>query len=628
MAKYTSAEFVTTNPWVKYKIILETGNPNIEANTTPATVRVHAYRTNTGYVTYGDGKCYCTIDGTKHEQKIHWNTQQITENGVDLFKESVVIKHDSDGSKKLTISAYFVIDTVVSSSPQSETFTLDTIPRASTMSFDGEFTIGEIVNFAITRASEAFTHKLFCVIAGVETMIAESVKESYLWDTGKWKNGYLWKASEFSDGFLYGSIRIYTFVGSTNVGSKDYPFTATVPNEYEGEPVAPSVFFEIEPYNDVLDETWESLRDNYIASISKVKLDFSGSYVNPGIGFGSYVIQIDGVIKGMQTDSEHVEFITNTAFLTSGSHVIRAIVRDKSGMESASEKIVTVDPYLPPFVSPASGYPVAQRVERTDDGNYVPSYRGESVMIRAILNFTELENNNQAKMEYQIKGGASGLCQEINGNDMDFGTADKSMASFVIPDQQFPFDRSFSISLFATDRIGRGNDYVVTVPVATPTAHAADDGRGIAFGMLAEGNNKFQCNYESYFYSPLFLPTTNGFSELDYVIERGQTSAGWTYEIRKSGLATCTGKITESVTTSQMVNVWAGEGGFIEFPIEFDSPPIVFANSLAPNYCTPTIHEITKFGVSFYYITVSGPLTNKLVPVCIHASGKIKKENE
>ena len=128
----TSSAFSTTNQYIKYRIIATEGTPSAANNTSPVTVEVQAWRTNTGYTTYGTGTCYCTINGSDYSQNIT-NSQEITYNSyTSLFKKTVTIPHNADGSKTIYISAYINHDRF-SSNSQGFNVTLTKIPRYATV---------------------------------------------------------------------------------------------------------------------------------------------------------------------------------------------------------------------------------------------------------------------------------------------------------------------------------------------------------------------------------------------------------------------------------------------------------------------------------------------------------------
>ena len=102
----TSSNFSTSNQYIKYRIVVTETSTSIPNNTSTVNVKVQAWRTNTGYTTYGTGTCYCTINGTSYSQSIS-SSQTITHNSyTTLFERNVTIAHNTDGSKSIYVSAY------------------------------------------------------------------------------------------------------------------------------------------------------------------------------------------------------------------------------------------------------------------------------------------------------------------------------------------------------------------------------------------------------------------------------------------------------------------------------------------------------------------------------------------
>lgn len=128
-----SPTFGTSNQYIKYRIVVDESNTNISANTSQVTVYVQAWRTNTGYTTDGYGTCYCGINGSSYSNS--WRYQDghaITYNSyTELFRTTVTIPHNADGTKSIWVSASISHDTF-SASDQGFTVTLGTIPRYAT----------------------------------------------------------------------------------------------------------------------------------------------------------------------------------------------------------------------------------------------------------------------------------------------------------------------------------------------------------------------------------------------------------------------------------------------------------------------------------------------------------------
>lgn len=124
----TSPYFSTSNQYIKYDIHVDTVSQDIANNTSTIRVWVIAWRTNTGYQTYGSGTCYCNINGTNYSQSI--SSSQIISYNSDtlLFDKTVTIPHNADGSKTIYVSSYISHSRFTSNS-QGFNVTLTTIPR-------------------------------------------------------------------------------------------------------------------------------------------------------------------------------------------------------------------------------------------------------------------------------------------------------------------------------------------------------------------------------------------------------------------------------------------------------------------------------------------------------------------
>lgn len=124
----TSSTFSTSNQYIKYRIVVTENSTSIPNNTSSVNVKVQAWRTNSGYTTYGTGTCYCKIDGTSYSQSIS-SSQTITYNSyTTLFNRNVTIPHNSDGSKSIYVSAS-ISHARFSTSTHGFTVNLTTIPR-------------------------------------------------------------------------------------------------------------------------------------------------------------------------------------------------------------------------------------------------------------------------------------------------------------------------------------------------------------------------------------------------------------------------------------------------------------------------------------------------------------------
>ena len=148
----TSSTFPTDNTYIKYRIVVTENSTSIPNNTSSVTVKVQAWRTNTGYTTYGNGTCYCKINGSSYSQSIS-SSQKISHNSyTTLFSKTVTISHNADGSKSIYCEAKITHDRFTSSY-HGFTVTLSTIPRQANITAVVNFT--DEGNPAITYSNPA-----------------------------------------------------------------------------------------------------------------------------------------------------------------------------------------------------------------------------------------------------------------------------------------------------------------------------------------------------------------------------------------------------------------------------------------------------------------------------------------
>lgn len=135
------------------------------------------------------------------------------------------ISHNSDGSKSISYSAKIQASSYGVSASLSGTFTLTTIPRASSVS-GGSGNIGNKATISITRASDSFTHTLRYAFGSLSETIATGVGTSYTWTI---PTSFYTQIPSAPNGV--GTIYCDTYSGSTLVGTKTTSFTATADKE-------------------------------------------------------------------------------------------------------------------------------------------------------------------------------------------------------------------------------------------------------------------------------------------------------------------------------------------------------------------------------------------------------------
>ena len=128
---------------------------SVEKNTSTISYTLKGNGTYSGYI--NTRNITLTINGTTVYTT--GNDPIQLRNGTVLKSGTITISHNSDGTKSFTASAKAGIYTSAINSTGSGTFTLDTIPRKSTVTATNG-NIGNTTSITISRASSSFTHTL------------------------------------------------------------------------------------------------------------------------------------------------------------------------------------------------------------------------------------------------------------------------------------------------------------------------------------------------------------------------------------------------------------------------------------------------------------------------------------
>lgn len=192
------------------------------------------------------------------------------------------VNHTSDGSKTLTISAVFYIRATLSGTyydniQASATITLDSIPRASTVTAD-KGTMGSAMKITISRASSSFTHTVtYAFGTATGTIVTKTTSTSVSWTPPLSLANQIPKAVSGT-----GTITCTTYNGNTNIGSKTCTLTLSVPAS-----VKPTITSLTATR---VDGTVPSSWGIYVQTKSKVTLKINGAAGSYGSSISSYSI--------------------------------------------------------------------------------------------------------------------------------------------------------------------------------------------------------------------------------------------------------------------------------------------------------------------------------------------------
>ena len=340
-----SGHYVLRVDWTQTK--------NVSANT--STITANVYLVNDWSLSIsGRSDNSITIDGTAQT----FASPSIGSTGSHLLGTvSQTVNHASDGSKSLTISAVFNIRATLSgtyygSITASATITLDSIPRASSVSA-ANATMGSATSISISRASSSFTHTLtYTFGSATGTIVTKTTATSVSWTPPVSLASQIPKAVTGTC-----TITCTTYNGSTNIGSKTCTLTLTVPAS-----VKPTITsLTAARVDGDVPSSWGI----YVQTKSKAKLTINGASGSYGSTITAYSISGGGYTSTASSFT--------TGFLnSSGTITFSATVTDSRGRTSAAATVsITVQAYAPPTFQSYLSQRCLSSGTINEDGTYI-----------------------------------------------------------------------------------------------------------------------------------------------------------------------------------------------------------------------------------------------------------------
>lgn len=458
MATWTSGNLDTNNQYIKYTISITENSTSATDNTSNVTVSVKFFRTNTEYETYGTGKVYCTIDGTQYTSSVGLS-QKITSSGIKLFTKTLNIKHNSDGSKTLTVSSRISLDlndSNLTSSSQSYSHALTKLARNSTIS---SLTSSVSINGTntstvnITRANDSYTHTVKWTV-GSHTHSATKVGTSTSYAIpASWIDALPNSTSGTA------KVTVSTYNGSTKIGSDvSKNFTITVPTS-----VVPTVSATTTLVNDTVPSSWGI----YVQGKSKCKITVSGS--SPyGATIKSFAISgTNGKYSGSLSSAGSW---TSPYITESGSVSFKVKATDTRNRTASTTKSITVYPYKNPSISITKVFRCTSDGTASDTGTYISA---------SILTSNYSDCNGKNTITQTV------MYRESTSSTWSTATSVTTGTPVILGDDSISNSKSYVIRFTITDAFGSSTKNI-TVSTSGCLLNIRKAKDGLAIGKFAE----------------------------------------------------------------------------------------------------------------------------------------------
>lgn len=375
-------------------------------------------------------------------------------NGTTVASGTYTFTHKTDGSQQFTAYAEAGIYAWAVNCTGSKTFTLDTIPRASTPTVSSSsVNMGSAVTINTNRASSSFTHDLsYSFAGGSYVSIATGVGASYSWTTPDLAS----KIPNATSGTV--TIKCVTKSGSTTVGNKSVTMTLKVPTTSAFQPSISSV---------TTTEATSGLAAQFgafIKSKSKVKATISAAGAK-GSTIKSYKTTLNGKTY---TGSSW----TSSVLTSSGTLSLVTTVTDSRGRTAKKTTDITVLNYAAPVINDLQVYRVNAAGGSDQDGIYIA--------VRYKYSVTSLNSKNTASMVVDYKRST-----DTSWTNLLTGSARSADTTAKPTSPTFSTDYQYDVRLTLTDWFGSSSAYIAQLPSGAVILDILANGNGISFGATA-----------------------------------------------------------------------------------------------------------------------------------------------
>ena len=378
-------------------------------------------------------------------------------NNTTIASGTAKISHNSDGTKSFSLSCEAGVYSYAVSVTASGTHTLDTIPRASTVSATNT-NLNAASTITITRASSSFTHTLtYSFGSTTGTIVSKTTSTSVSWTPA------LTLANQIPNA-VSGTCTITcdTYNGSTKIGSKTCTLTLTLPATVK--PTITSVT--ATRVDGDVPAAWAI----YVQNKSKATVTINGAAGIYGSTITSYSITGGGY-------SSTASSFTTGFLASSGTITFTAKVTDSRGRTSdACTVSISVVAYsVPSFTSYLSQRALSDGTVN-DDGTY----------IRGLVSYSYSScssKNTATRATYYKKSSAT-----------SWTNASKSFSSgtaFTFGSGAISTESSYDVKYTLTDAFTTVT-IIDTVSTAAVLMDFKAGGKGIAIGKVAEHDKTFE----------------------------------------------------------------------------------------------------------------------------------------
>ncbi|NLU24154.1 MAG: hypothetical protein GXW99_05440 [Clostridiales bacterium] len=466
-------------------------------------------------------------------------------NGTSVASGDVTILHNADGTRGFSASVSAAIYSSSANVSGSDSWSLDTIPRASVPTLSASsLTMGGTIRINTNTASSSFHHKVRYVFGGSEGGQAEfSDYDSSLGfcHMVNWTELIppVSLASRVPNA-TYGTCTVYlkTYSDSsfsTQIGSEQsVSFRLDVPASVVPTSTGRSG-------SAVNDNPFLAGKDVYVKKYTKLKAGVSAEGA-----YGSTVKKVAVTCDGKTYTADYVApdtFITTDALTTVGDISVKIVITDSRGRTNVNYFSRTVQPYAAPTISS-----LAYQRGAYSGGTWTASDTGADVKISFTLGLSLTDYGNTASLSVAVDGETT---QTASGQGV--GSKTYYFTSVGV-------DVTRAMSVTATDSVGTSASKADTISTIEVPLNIDAPLNRIAIGGVAEKSKVFQCKWPAEFTGGVKIGDA---AVADFAVECFCPHNIW-YQKYKSGVIKCWLHNSTTYTGSTPTALMGGYVSYVE----------------------------------------------------------------
>lgn len=456
---------VETNAWTaesgsKWKVVLNwTATQSIPDNTSKIAWNLKVSTASGGYVVISELRV--KIAGTQVYYRSH-SEHTNGYNGTQLASGTTTISHNNDGTKSVEMSVEAGIYNWAINKSGSSTFTLNTIPRASSISSAGNITLGNACSIKWTPYASTFGYKIkFSMGSWSHTTgaITPNTTSAYTYDDYTIPLAAANQLPSATSGTMTATLYTYSDTAcKTQIGSAATKnFTVTVPA---------SVIPTVSTLTATMDNSANSVVAGWgvaVAGYTKVKVEATAS--------GAYGSTISSfAITGGYSTTKNGTSLTYTggAITSSGNKRFDVVAKDSRGRSSAQalSNTITFYAYAKPSVS-------AFTVERdTTNPNLM--------IVRGNWSFSSVNSKNSATGTLYYK-------KSTETAWTTYGAITKNTSTTLTT--EFDQTASYNFKLIVTDALSNSAQEETFVSTIEVLLDFRAGGKGLGIGKICESDS-------------------------------------------------------------------------------------------------------------------------------------------